>query len=140
MMKHRMRLALFRRGNHQNVYGVEVYRGKDGSLTVVLSEIPENHAGTSITNAIEHVATDVLRGLLEHNVIADPNAIVWIEHYPDRQTLGYASADANDKENAPTWDRVHLHWNGERYCSPRWYPFNGNRYQAPDFADYDQLA
>jgi hypothetical protein len=70
MIKHTMRLPKFGLGTHQNIFGVEVYRDDADQVTVVLSEVAE--AGTSIANAIDHVATDVVRGLVEQGFVRDP--------------------------------------------------------------------
>ena len=65
-------------GRNPSHCGIRVYVVGDG-MVVVISELPDN-PGTSVTNAIEQIASELLP-----NLVGDPNrldTITWIEHYP----------------------------------------------------------
>ncbi|MEW6687150.1 MAG: hypothetical protein AB1393_13265 [Candidatus Edwardsbacteria bacterium] len=87
--------------------GVQVDIERCGDIidkaVVTLTELPDN-PGTSITDAVEIVATEVYRRVLGD---VPPNKIEWIEHYP-------ASEHFNE-----TFDKVILGWKVEFY-SQRW--------------------
>ena len=61
-----------------SICGVDIYHQNDDKVVVVLTELPENH-GTSITNAIELIAEQVVEAYGLQN-----RDIVWVEHYPEQ--------------------------------------------------------
>jgi hypothetical protein len=70
-------------GIHRSHCGIRVYVVADG-MVVVISEPPDNH-GTSVTNAIEQIASELLP-----NLVGEPDrrdTITWIEHYPAEKSL-----------------------------------------------------
>ncbi|MEC4720397.1 hypothetical protein RY831_14640 [Noviherbaspirillum sp. CPCC 100848] len=131
-MKYHTMLLPERFGRHQNVYGVEVFLYVQ-RLIVVLHELPCNQ-GTSITNAADMVATDVLRGLIENGWVSDPEVVTWIEHYPSSfqfdalQPIGACVAD--------TWDLIEFEWDAvaRKYRSPNWRPLSGDSDLLPKTA------
>lgn len=60
------------------VHGVEIIR-KGKKVKVILSELPENGTGTSITNMYEDIANIVYDEFLKN---IKPKNITWIEYYP----------------------------------------------------------
>src|SRR5881392_1844171 len=72
---------------------LEILKGKDGKTVVIATEVKDN-AGTSITNAAEHLAYWVCIEFSIH-----PSKLVWIEHY------GYPAPD-DWKCHPRTYDRV----------------------------------
>lgn len=73
----------------------------------VMTEIPEN-PGTSVTNAVERIATKIYWEFLSGN--CRPKDVRFIEHYP-----GFTSKEE-------TWDLVTLQWNDvkKEYFGPSW--------------------
>lgn len=121
-MKYHTMLLPERFGRHQNVYGVEVYLHVR-RVIVVLHELACN-PGTSITNAADMVATDILRGLIENGWVSDPEMVTWIEHYPSSFQLDALQPDGACI--ADTWDLVEFVWDAVamKYRSPTWKPFS----------------
>jgi hypothetical protein len=80
----------------------------------MLTELPDN-PGTSVTNYYEHIATELLPfvAMFTLGEACSPDSIIWIEHY--ERPKGTPLPE--------TWDRVWLKWNGERYHSPVWEPW-----------------
>jgi hypothetical protein len=75
-----------------------------GRVWVIFTELPDN-PGTSVTNRIEHLASEVYRRFLPNQA---PEAIRWAECYPAR-------------DNVPgTLDEVTLAWNGKEFTNPKW--------------------
>ena len=71
--------------------GLSIWRASHQHYAVVIaSELPTN-PGTSITNAYEHLATQVVRHLHPH---VPPWGTLWFEHYPP--DLGIAKAHTYD--------------------------------------------
>lgn len=70
--------------------GIDVHPLDDGRVVVICTELPDN-PGMSITNAVEQIATAVVRG---QRII--PERLVWIEHWPAASRGGGPS----------TWDLV----------------------------------
>lgn len=134
---HTMRLPKLCDSDRACIYGVEVYASEAG-VTVVLSEVPANKGAASITKAIEHVATDIVRGLLDRDVVMHPDMVQWIEHYPPTSELGYA-APGHDVD-WETFDRVEMTWceRDMRYKSPLWKPF-GDRRTPPVFGESERV-
>jgi hypothetical protein len=107
-------------GVHDSKCGVRiVVEGQ--KATVFLTELDDN-PGTSVTNAVEDIATLLYK---ESNLLVGipPEAITWIEHYPQRGTI------------SETYDRVLLswyptvsHWQSGKvigigsFANPRWIP------------------
>ncbi len=88
----------------QAVCGVEI-----SNRIVVITELPENR-GMSVTNCCEFLAAYVANSF---NV--DPNKVVWVEHYPERDGLD------------ETFDLVELRWRHTAHGwtvigRPRWAP------------------
>lgn len=125
MLQHTYRTRNGRNGR----CGVEMFRSEEGQLIVMLTELPDN-PGTSITNCFEIIATDIVRGLLEFNLVADPSHVRWIEHYAH-----------GDRRAGEDWDEVVMQWNGAQYLTPAWQPCNGDRYRKPVLGDpcHEQL-
>jgi hypothetical protein len=71
---------------------------------VTLTELPDN-PGTSVTNCVEEIATQVYHTFLKGTPIEN---IRWIEHYPPRG------------EWEETFDEVAFDWDGETFSNPRW--------------------
>jgi hypothetical protein len=63
---------------------------EDGRTVVICSELEDN-PGTSITNAVEMIASQAVNQLE-----LDPAKLVWIEHYPPEKVHG----------NTEDWDLV----------------------------------
>jgi hypothetical protein len=93
--------------------GLDVWR-VFGQTIVMLTELPDN-PGTSVTNYVEQIATELVPfvTLFAKGQGGSPESIIWIEHY--ERAEGSPLAD--------TWDRVRLQWNGVRYHSPVWEPW-----------------
>ena len=83
--------------------GLEIHI-KDNRVTVILTELP-NNKGTSITNAIETLTTQVYRQYLEG---IEPQTIQWIEHYSEQD---------NEPEH---FDIVSLEFNTDCFVNPKW--------------------
>ena len=83
---------------------------ENGAAAVLISERPDN-LGTSVTNAIEHLATQIRKRHLQ-SVASD--SIRWLERYP-------GNTNAMRTESL---DRVMLQWDisADRYRSPTWHP------------------
>lgn len=87
--------------------GLEILHEGD-KATVTLTELPDN-PGTSVTNAVEIIATEVYKRFLPG---LPPENIRWIEHYPAR---------GDSRDPLPeTFDEVTLSFDGQRYHSPKW--------------------
>ncbi len=84
--------------------GLAIYK-QEGRAVVVFTELPDN-PGTSVTNAIELLATQVCSEMLLHYRPAD---IRFVEHYP-----------ADRHRQKETYDLVQLEWDGSQFKSPRW--------------------
>ena len=103
------------RGLHgfESKCGLDVWR-VFGQTIAMLTELLDN-PGTSVTNYFEHIATELLPfvALFTLEEPSPPESIIWIEHY-----------ERTEKSGIPeTWERVRLEWNGERYHSPAWEPW-----------------
>lgn len=83
--------------------------------TVVILTETDDNPGTSITNRIEHLATEVFK-LLEK----PERGITVIEHYEDRAFIGERALFKEE------FDRVTLTWTQCHHCQgfsdPRWNP------------------
>jgi hypothetical protein len=78
LLKVPMRIERFRHGGRWNtpgVYGLEILPGSQNRLVIIAAELKEN-TGSSITNCIESLATEVCRSFR-----LPPARTVWIEHY-----------------------------------------------------------
>lgn len=89
---------------------LDIYRYDEG-VVVVATEIDENE-GTSVTNMAEGLATVVCKdwGI-------DPQTLIWIEHYPDRDPSG---RKREDPIWAESFDIVFFDWDGKRFRRPKW--------------------
>lgn len=87
-----------------SICGVDI-KEKDDVFTVVLTELEENN-GTSVTNMIEHLATEIKKLFLRDISIEN---ICWIEHYPETKY--------RKKE---TFAKVMMEWDGDKFSHPRW--------------------
>ncbi len=105
-------------GVHDSRCGVQIIQ-RDGAATVILTELPDN-PGTSVTNAIEDIATLIYKERLA-DLAAD--AITWIEHYPQRGKI----AETHDRVILQ-WEPSTPHWQGGRvagtgkFSHPTWMP------------------
>lgn len=90
--------------------GIDQYE-KDGKVTIVLTELP-NNTGTSVTNWFEELATTLYIQWLKRDYAV--NDITWIEHYP------YEERNGDSEGHEETWDLVLLSWTGIRFKSPSW--------------------
>jgi len=96
--------------------GLDIYVRGDRAI-VVFTELPDN-PGTSITNMIEVLATQIYHERLRK---LSPENIKFIEHYlvPDEH-----------------YDRVELKWTGLEYKNPAW-----NRlHRIPEFLEGDNTC
>jgi hypothetical protein len=96
---------------------------EQGLAPVALFTEREDNPGTSITNCIEHLATEVYK-LLER-----PEAgLTVIEHYEDR---GFVGKRPMFKEE---FDKVTLTWTQEQgfvgFIDPRWKPVSRNEVEC----------
>ena len=99
---------------------VDIYKGL-GSYNrlavVILTEIAENK-GKSVTNAFEHIATKIV-----HQKRLNPHRVLWIEHYPDRNTREMTLPILNESYSlvsldwvalkvarAPGWNHITREW------------------------------
>jgi hypothetical protein len=89
-------------GIHDSKCGVRIIV-EGQKATVFLAELDDN-PGTSVTNAVEDIATLLYK---ESNLLVGilPENITWIEHYPQRGKI------------AETYDRVLLSWEAQ---VPHW--------------------
>lgn len=71
---------------------------------VMMTELPDNK-GISVTNAVEEVA---LEALTSHMMKADPDDIIWIEHYPFR-------GDSRSLRIPESFDLVNLKYDGKKF-------------------------
>jgi len=90
-------------GLYKSRCGLKIVREND-RVTVILTELPDN-PGTSVTNCVEEIATQVYHRFLKGTPI---DKIRWIEHYPPRG------------EWEETFDEVSFDWDGETFSHPRW--------------------
>ena len=59
---------------------LRIFRTEGGQTIIIASHLPDVR-GTSITNAIEEVATEVMRQYPEYFASTDQEP-VWVQHYP----------------------------------------------------------
>lgn len=95
---------------------IRIYPRPDGEPPVVIATEDGSNPGTSITNAVELIATDVAH---HHHL----PALVWIEHYE-----AAASSDPDPEMlhrtvgRRPTYDRVDFDGLGACFRNPQWSP------------------
>lgn len=132
-MYHTLRLCMLGETERACIYDVQAYDREEG-VTVILSEVPANKGRISITKAVEYVATDVVRGLLEKNIVIDPGTIEWIENHPLVPELGYRAPGRNTVTES--FEAVELSWSRSemRYTSPDWRPY-GDGQTPPAFEE-----
>ena len=98
------------------------------ALVVVLTELPDN-PGTSVTNAVETIASELMPSLVESEGLRD--RVIWIEHYPSRCTgpgtargKGGAIAESFALVRFEHFDDVGSHYGrkawGKGFSGPRW--------------------
>lgn len=121
------------RGYHDagGVCRIEVYTAEGLPPLIVATELPENE-NTSITNAAEYVAAEVMERYLTAEMMAghDP-PFVWVEHYPRVE----ADRRAGLRE---TWDLVTFaHYRREQTMKNA--PRPGFRYTLGE-ADWQHLS
>ena len=78
---------------------LRIYQQSDGLSVVLLSQIPGSR-GRSITNAIEEVATQVMRDYQEY-LSLPAQEVIWVQHYPP----GSLSLETDDRVHLVTFDR-----------------------------------
>ncbi len=95
------------------VCDLEIFKGVDGKVFVVLTELNEN-TGTSVTNFYEQLATLIYKQYLS---AVPKDQIVWVEHYDE-------NSYQNTRDQHESFDIVTLTWNEklEAYQSPQWRP------------------
>lgn len=71
---------------------------------VIATQLAGDGHGVSVTNAAEIIATEVMKSFLPG---ADPESMVFIEHYPPRGGIGSRLAE--------TFDLVRLKYDGQRF-------------------------
>lgn len=101
---------------------LRIFREEGGQTVVIVSHIPGNR-GTSITNAIEEVATKVLRVLPEHFASPDQETL-WVQDYPP----GSLSLEKESLVQLVTFDRA-----GNILIRPRWTRVTEDHAQASFF-------
>jgi hypothetical protein len=84
---------------------LRIYKQRDGSQTVLLTEVP-NNPGQSIT-----AASDVIASGLVKRYHLDPATTQWIEHWP---------ADSRDQRSEDAFASVKYTWHDGVASSPRW--------------------
>jgi hypothetical protein len=85
------------------VFGSEAGSEMPHRYVVMMTELEDN-PGMSVTNAGDYVANEVTKTLLPN---ADPDLIVWLEHYPPRGTSSFPSPES--------FDRVFFRYDGQRW-------------------------
>jgi hypothetical protein len=90
-------------GLHPSKCGLKIVKETE-NVTVILTELTDN-PGTSVTNCIEEIATQVYQQFLKDTPV---EKIRWIEHYPPSGIF------------EETFDEVVLDWDGEKFSHPRW--------------------
>ena len=88
--------------------GLNIIKNDDKAI-VIFTELPDNH-GTSVTNFIENLATQIYHKRLNEYPIEN---IRFIEHYIYE---GIAKKE--------TFDLVDFEWDGKTFCHPRWKRFS----------------
>jgi len=78
---------------------IRIFREEGEQIIVIASHIPGSR-GRSITNAIEEVATKVMRDYQEYFSLPDQEPI-WVQHYP----LGSLHLETEDRVHLVTFDR-----------------------------------
>ena len=84
---------------------LRIYRTTEKDI-VVATEMPDN-PGTSITNFVEQLA-----GMVCADFLIEPNRLVWVEHYPARDS---------EPEN---YSLLSLEWNGAAFTNRAWRHIN----------------
>lgn len=103
---------------------LRIWRNKS---IVLMSDLDEKDAGTSITNSIENIMS-LIRKTYE---LTEP--ITWIEHYPRhnlqaqlKQRIGAERAKRRIQRDLiyqEEFSTVFCDWDGERYREPKWQHF-----------------
>lgn len=109
-------------GIHPSRCGLKIIRFQGKAPIVILTDIG---MGTSVTNAIEDIATAVYKAYFTADT--PPESIVWVEHYPPRGK----GQNSLDKE---TWDRVTLQWHPERPIWQQGRVVGNGSFYDPDWA------
>ena len=78
---------------------LRIYQQSDGLSVVLMSQIPGSR-GRSITNAIEEVATQVMRDYQEY-LSLPAQEVIWVQHYPP----GSLSLETDDRVHLVMFDR-----------------------------------
>ena len=92
-------------GGFKGKYGLQIIKGAS-KVAVIFTEFPDNK-GTSVTNCIERLATEVLNTRLQGY---PPSNIVWIEHYPEDLFT----------PTGGSYDQVSLDYDGKTLHNPSW--------------------
>lgn len=91
-------------GKCASICGLEIIE-IDGKYKVILTELPNNR-GTSVTNTVATIATQVFNVYLKSKVNIED--IEWVEHYPASKSF------------AETFDIVMFDYNGVIFSNPKW--------------------
>lgn len=96
----------------RSICGLKIIRRFLGEIYVVLTELKDNQ-GTSITNAIENIATKIYKEYMQDTAVHD---IHWIEHY------GQCSYKKDGTAKDESFSLVKLTWNNQKGCfqDPKW--------------------
>lgn len=89
--------------------GLRIYSRDGDVMVIVFTELSYN-PGTSVTNAIEILATKVYRRSF---IKWPPKDFIFIEHYP-----------ADEHREKDTYDLVRMEWDGNEFKFPKWSPLS----------------
>lgn len=107
--------------NHsEGLCGVSIFQASSDIAVVVFTEFQQN-PGTSVTNAVDVIASRVRRAFISS---VSPENIIWVERYE--------AADRAQDLQSETFDLVGLSWTGNEYAAPHWRPVGRDR-SAADF-------
>ena len=98
------RYTAYREFGTKTICGLKIFRDNMGRKIVVMTELKDN-PGMSITNCVEHLATQIKQDFLSKTISTE---IVWIEHYPKSNSIG------------ESWDVVIMEWLGDKFGIASW--------------------
>lgn len=102
-------------GGVQSRCHIRILDDQDKPIVVVCSQMATK-SGTSVTNAAEIIAQNVVREFLERDNVTHlertDKSLVWVEHYAAGLGLGsresYAIVTFHQDSGTPNWDHVSL--------------------------------
>ena len=111
---------------------IRVYDQAGGEAVVIATDIGDANPGASVTNTVEHIATEVCR-----RYRLDPARLTVVEHYDDRRTPRTFSFGRENGESfdVVTFRRMPATSNGtiaegETYAAPMWRRINKQQAEA----------